>query len=588
MQFHQKDFLNILTVMEQIKQIPYGVSDFRSVIEQDLYYVDKSMYIEELEKQSRTLIFIRPRRFGKSLFLNMLRLYYDKAASADFESLFGSLYIGQHPTPNRNRYQVLYMDFSRVTGNIDALPQRFNSYCCGRLDDFIDTYRDDYPQTGVEKVLASEDFVEKMNLVNNMAMKAQIPLYLFIDEYDNFTNVVLNEHGEEIYHQMTHASGFYREVFKLFKGMFERIFLTGVSPVTLDDLTSGFNIGWNASTMPELDKMLGFSTKDVREMFTYYKVVGMLPADSDVEAMIEEMRPWYDNYCFAKECLGDGNTVFNCDMVLYYLRNYVNYKHSPENMLDPNTKTDYNKLTKLIQLDKLDGDRKGVLRRITEEGEIMADLVTSFSAVDMTRPEIFPSLLFYYGMLTIKASYGSQLLLAIPNNNVRKQYYSYLLENYDNVCNVNHTPLRTGFTRMAFNGQWRETLQYMADCYRNLSSVRDSIEGERNIQGFFLAYLNLNDYYITAPELELQHGYCDFFLLPNLTHYKSEHSYIIEVKYLPKKDFESKSESQWEEAVQQIKGYAKAPRVEALRQGTTLHRIVMQFCGWDLARMEEV
>ena len=573
--------------MEQIKQIPYGVSDFRSVIEQDLYYVDKSMYIEELEKQSRTLIFIRPRRFGKSLFLNMLRLYYDKAASADFERLFGKLYIGQHPTPNRNRYQVLYMDFSRVTGNIDALPQRFNSYCCGRLDDFIDTYRDDYPQTGVEKVLASEDFVEKMNLVNNMAMKAQIPLYLFIDEYDNFTNVVLNEHGEEIYHQMTHASGFYREVFKLFKGMFERIFLTGVSPVTLDDLTSGFNIGWNASTMPELDKMLGFSTKDVREMFIYYKGVGMLPADSDVEAMIEEMRPWYDNYCFAEECLGDGNTVFNCDMVLYYLRNYVNYKHSPKNMLDPNTKTDYNKLKKLIQLDKLDGDRKGVLRKITEEGEIMADLFTSFSAVDMTRPEIFPSLLFYYGMLTIKGTRGSRLILGIPNNNVRKQYYGYLLENYAQ-CNVNISSLRDAYDAMAFDGNWREGLQYMADCYARQSSVRDSIEGERNIQGFFLAYLNLNDYYITAPELELQHGYCDFFLLPNLTHYKSEHSYIIEVKYLPKKDFESRSESQWEEAVQQIKGYAQAPRVEALRQGTTLHRIVMQFCGWDLARMEEV
>ena len=588
MQFQQgKIFLNILTVMEQIKQIPYGVSDFRSVIEQDLYYVDKSMYIEELEKQSRTLIFIRPRRFGKSLFLNMLRLYYDKAASADFERLFGKLYIGQHPTPNRNRYQVLYMDFSRVTGNIDALPQRFNSYCCGRLDDFIDTYRDDYPQTGVDKVLASEDFVEKMNLVNNMAMKAQIPLYLFIDEYDNFTNVVLNEHGEEIYHQMTHASGFYREVFKLFKGMFERIFLTGVSPVTLDDLTSGFNIGWNASTMPELDKMLGFSTKDVREMFIYYKGVGMLPADSDVEAMIEEMRPWYDNYCFAKECLGDGNTVFNCDMVLYYLRNYVNYKHSPENMLDPNTKTDYNKLKKLIQLDKLDGDRKGVLRKITEEGEIMADLFTSFSAVDMTRPEIFPSLLFYYGMLTIKGTRGSRLILGIPNNNVRKQYYGYLLENYAQ-CNVNISSLRDAYDAMAFDGNWREGLQYMADCYARQSSVRDSIEGERNIQGFFLAYLNLNDYYITAPELELKHGYCDFFLLPNLTHYKSEHSYIIEVKYLPKKDYESRSESQWEEAVQQIKGYAQAPRVEALRQGTILHRIVMQFCGWDLARMEEV
>ena len=577
-----------MKVMEQIRQIPYGVSDFRAVREQNLYYVDKSMYLEKLEDQSRTLFFIRPRRFGKSLFLNMMRLYYDKAAAGDFDSLFGDLYIGQHPTPLRSHYQVLYMDFSRVTGNIDELPRKFNSYCCGRLDDFIDTYRDDYPEDGVKKVLESKDFVEKINFVNNMAMKYRIPLYLFIDEYDNFTNVVLNEHGEEIYHQMTHASGFYREVFKLFKGMFERIFITGVSPVTLDDLTSGFNIGWHASTNPEFDKMLGFSTADVRTMFEYYKSVGMLPAGCDVEEMIEDMRPWYDNYCFAEECLGDGNTVFNCDMVLYYLRHYVNSGHAPKEMLDNNTRTDYSKLKKLIQLDKLDGNRKGVLMKVIEEGQIVADLRTSFSAMEMTDPEVFPSLLFYYGMLTITRTYGSQLVLGIPNNNVRKQYYSYLLENYDKVCDVRQSELKMNFTKMAFDGQWREALQYMADCYKNQSSVRDSIEGERNIQGFFLAYLNLNDYYLTAPEVEVQHGYCDFFLLPNLTHYKSEHSYILEVKYLPKKDFEAKAEAQWAEAVEQIKGYAAAPRVEVLRQGTRLHRIVMQFCGWELARMEEV
>ena len=141
---------------------------------------------------------------------------------------------------------------------------------------------------------------------------------------------------------------------------------------------------------------------------------------------------------------------------------------------------------------------------------------------------------------------------------------------------------------MAFDGQWRDALQYMGDCYKNQSSVRDSIEGERNIQGFFLAYLNLNDYYLTAPEVEVQHGYCDFFLLPNLTHYKSEHSYILEVKYLPKKDFEAKSEAQWQQAVEQINGYVSAPKVEVLRQGTRLHKIIMQFCGWELARMEEV
>ena len=574
--------------MEQIKQIPYGVSDFRSVIEQNLYYVDKSMYIEELERQSRTLIFIRPRRFGKSLFINMMRLYYDKAAAGDFERIFGGLYIGQHPTPLRNRYQVLYMDFSQIGGGISRLEDNFSEYCSLCLDDFMRTYKSDYPDDVVSAFFSINTYSGKLKLIVDNAKKLQIPLYLIIDEYDNFTNVVLNEQGEEVYHAITHADGFYRDLFKKFKGNFERIFLTGVSPVTLDDLTSGFNIGWNASTQPELDKMLGFSTADVRDMFLYYKSVGMLPANCDIEDMIEDMRPWYDNYCFAEECLGDGNTVFNCDMVLYYLRHYVNSGRAPKEMLDNNTRTDYSKLKKLIQLDKLDGNRKGVLMKVIEEGQIVADLRTSFSAMDMTDPEVFPSLLFYYGMLTITGTYGSQLILGIPNNNVRKQYYSYLIENYENACDVRQSKLKTYFTKMAFDGNWRDALQYMADCYRNQSSVRDSIEGERNIQGFFLAYLNLNDYYLTAPEVEVQHGYCDFFLLPNLTHYKSEHSYILEVKYLPKKDFDAKAESQWQQAVEQINGYASAPRVEVLRQGTRLHKIIMQFCGWELVRMEEI
>ena len=573
--------------MEQIRQIPYGVSDFRSVRDRDLYYVDKTMYLPILEGQSDTLIFIRPRRFGKSLFINMMRQYYDKAATGDFEKLFGDLYIGQHPTPLRNKYQVLYLDFSQIGGGIDELYAQCDTYLSVCLDGFVRKYADDYPDYFIDEYFKDTNANTRLVHITRIAKELQIPLYLIIDEYDNFTNVVLNEQGEEMYHAITHADGFYRDLFKKFKGNFERIFLTGVSPVTLDDLTSGFNIGWNASTQPELDKMLGFSTTDVREMFTYYKSVGMLPAESDVEAMIEEMRPWYDNYCFAEECLSDGNRVFNCDMVLYYLRNYVNNGHAPKNMLDPNTKTDYSKLKKLIQLDRLDGDRKGVLMQVIEEGQILADLHTSFSAMEMTDPEVFPSLLFYYGMLTIKGSRGSRLVLGIPNNNVRKQYYSYLLENYEHT-NVRISRLRDAFDAMAFDGKWREGLQYMADCYKNQSSVRDSIEGERNIQGFFLAYLNLNDYYITAPEVEVQHGYCDFFLLPNLTHYQSKHSYILEIKYLPKKDFETKAAQQWQEAVTQIEGYAAAPRVEALRQGTELHRIVMQFCGWELARMEEV
>ena len=574
--------------MEEIKQVPYGVSDFVTVRERNLYYVDKTMYLSLLEQQPDSLFYIRPRRFGKSLFISMLQAYYDKAMSDRFDSLFGGLWVHEHPTPLRGRYQMLYLDFSQVGGDIDQISTHFEEYCKVKLDGFMRKYQNEYPEVVVKAFFEIQTVSGKLALIRDNAGALRIPLYLIIDEYDNFTNIVLNEKGEEVYHAITHASGFYRDVFKKFKGMFERIFMTGVSLVTLDDLTSGFNIGWHLSMNPKFDKMLGFSTEDVRAMLLYYKEVGMLPAESDVEVMLTEMKPWYDNYCFAKECLKQDARVFNCDMVLYYIRQYMDSGHSPERMVDPNTKTDYNKLKKLLQLDRLDGDRRGVIRRIVEEGQIITEVEESFPAKDLTNPNIFPSLLFYYGMLTIKGTYGSQLILCIPNNNVRKQYYEYLLEGYNEYSGIRISSLLTLFTRMSFDGQWREALQYIADAYKNLSSVRDSIEGERSIQGFFMAYLSLNDYYITAPELELSHGYCDFFLLPNLTHYQSKHSYIVELKYLPKKDFEAKAAEQWQQAVEQIDSYARAPRVEALRQGTQMHKIVMQFSGWDLMRMEEV
>ena len=586
---------------QQVKLLPYGVADFVTVIEQNLYYVDKTMFIPELEKQPRNLFFIRPRRFGKSIFLSMLYSYYDCTQSHKFQSLFGNLWIGQHPTPLQGKYQVLFLDFSQITGNIDKLETKFNSYLSINLDAFVRQYSE-YYQAEMEEILAQEDFEEKMELIFKAAKAHQYHLYLIIDEYDNFTNVILNERGENVYHAITHADGFYLDVFKKFKGNFERIFMMGVSPVTLDDVTSGFNIGWNISIKPEFDEMLGFSTTDVVEMFTYYKEHGSIPADSDIDAIVNDMKPWYDNYCFAKQALKKKTRMFNCDMVLYYLRNYMDAGCPPEEMIDPNTRTDYGKMKKLLQFDKLDGERKGIIRKIAEEEQIVTQLYESFSAYQIPKAEIFPSLLFYYGMLTIKGTRGSKLILGIPNNNVRKQYYGYLEEEYQAKAYVDVNQLTDYYYDMAYDGKWEEGLRFMADAYAKVSSVRDGIEAERNLQGFFMAYLNLNDYYIMAPELELNHGYCDFFLLPDLTHYASQHSYILELKVLSKKDFSAivegeftedgkpmtKAEKQWREAVDQIHRYAEAPRVEALRQGTKLHLIIMQFEGWELKRMEEV
>lgn len=584
--------------MEQnvAKRVPYGIQDFVQVIEQNCYYVDKTAYIPKLEDCPNNLFCIRPRRFGKSVFLSMLHAYYDCRTKNKFQEWFGDLWIGKHPTPLQGRYQVMHLDFSQVGGSIENLEEKFNFYLGVQLNGFIRDYLDFYSEKVQKQVEDAKDAGGKLAIIQSEARSKSYPLYLIIDEYDNFTNTVLNEQGEDVYWAITHAEGFYRDIFKKFKGSFERIFMMGVSPVTLDDVTSGYNIGWHISTKEEFNQMLGFSTEDVREMFTYYKNVGRIPADSDVEAIIQEMKPWYDNYCFSKQALDTQSKVFNCDMVLYFLRNYMSSGESPEEMVDPNTKTDYNKMKKLLQLDKLDGNRKGVIRTIIENGEIIGKIAETFPARMLTKPRMFVSLLFYYGMLTIKGTKGDRLILGIPNNNVRKQYYEYLMELYEEKASVDTEQLEAYYYDMAYDGKWHDGLQFLADAYTKISSVRDGIEAERNLQGFFMAYLSLNGYYYTAPELELNHGYCDFFLLPDLTHYPTKHCYIIELKILPKSEFNAmskdgkhtKAELQWAEAVEQIKRYAEAPRVETLRQGTTLHKIIMQFEGWELKRMEEV
>lgn len=539
-----------------------------------------------LEQQPSNL-FLRPRRFGKSFFLNMLRVYYDYSQKDKFQKRFGNLWIGKQPTPLQGRYQVLFLDFSKAGAGMESLAENFNLYCCRQLDGFMETYIQFYSERIVKNFFASTSAADKLSMIEVEAQRHGYPLYLIVDEYDNFTNVILNEHGDNIYHAITHASGFYRETFKKFKGMFERIFMMGVSPVTLDDLTSGFNIGWNISTKHQFNMMLGFSESDVREMFHYYKDAGQLTGN--IDEMISEMKPWYDNYCFAEESLERDPKMFNCDMVFYYLRNYMDLGKAPKEMIDPNTRTDYNKMKKLLRLDHLDGDRKGVLRKIAEEGQIVTSLSTSFPASQLTDPQIFPSLLFYYGMLTITATRGDRLVLSIPNNNVRKQYYEYLLEEYQHKEYINLNYLRDLFDAMAFEGHWREALEFIAHAYKNNSSVRSMIEGERNIQGFFTAYLSVNAYYLTAPEMELNHGFCDMFLMPDLQRYNEvKHSYILELKYLSVKDNDDKSETQWTEAVAQIHRYAESPRVQQLIQDTQLHCIVIQFRGWELMRMEEV
>ena len=571
------------------KRMPYGIADFKQIRNENLYFVDKTMFFEKMERAGNFLFLVRPRRFGKSLFLDMLETYYDINEKDNFQELFKGLYVADHPTPEQGEFQVLHLDFSLVGSDLDNLYENFNTYCGQVMDSFIDTYQRYYNPQIVEKVHSEKTAAGKLNIVRLEAKKSRLKLYLIVDEYDNFTNNVLNVKGQQAYHELTHGTGFYRDIFKLFKPMFDRIIMLGVSPITLDDLTSGYNIALNMSLDARFNQMLGFSEKDVREMIRYYKAVGAIGDDKTEDAIINDMKPWYDNYCFADDSFGVEPSMFNCDMVCYYMSMLVDTGKRPKSMVDPNTMTDYGKLKRLIEIDNMEEHRLHVIHEIAEKGFIYGTLVSHFPAERIMDYDNFVSLLYYYGMLTIGGVRGESLKLIIPNNNVRIQYYQYMLDEYQTIHALPVANLRNAYDGAALDGDWRPLIEFICKAYHDTTAVRQLIEGERNLQGFMNAYLTLTNYYQVAPEMEFSHGYCDFFLLPNyLTYPMVAHSYILELKYLKTEATEAEATKQWEDAVEQIKGYAADKKLRSMLHGTQLHAIVIQIKGYDLVRFDEV
>ena len=571
------------------KLIPYGISDFKQVREENKYLVDKTRFFEQMELAGNFLFLVRPRRFGKSLFLNMLEAYYDINEKDNFDKLFQGLYVADHPTEYRNRYQVMHLDFSQVGSDVERLQENFDFYLSISCESFAEKYARFYPGGFVDEVKRIPRGEQKLNYINFTARRSECNLYLIVDEYDNFTNNVLNIKGQEAYHALTHGTGFYRDVFKLFKGMFDRIIMLGVSPITLDDLTSGYNIALNITMDPRFNQMLGFSEDDVRQMIRYYKEVGAIKPEVTEDSIINDIKPWYDNYCFAEESFGREPSMFNCDMVCYYLSNLVGLGNRPKELIDPNTMTDYGKLKRLIEIDQLEGDRLNVIHDIAEHGFIYGQIVSHFPAERMMEFGNFVSLLYYYGMLTIGGVEGELLKLTIPNNNVRLQYYHYLLDEYQSISRVNTTELSLCFSRAALHGDWQPLISFICKAYHDTTAVRQLIEGERNLQGFMNAYLTLTNYYLIAPEMEFSHGYCDFFLLPNYAVYPMvRHSYILELKYLKADATDAEADRQWSEAQEQIKTYAADKKLQSMLHGTQLHPIVVQIKGYDVVRYKEI
>ena len=575
------------------KLLPYGMMNFADIRLDNYYYVDKTSFIPVIEQSDRFFFFIRPRRFGKSLTLNMLQHYYDVRTRDKFDALFGDLYIGKHPTRDRNSYLVLYLNFSGISGELHNYRQGLDAHCNTSFDYFCDIYAEYLPQ-GIKEVLNEKaGAVEQLDYLYHQCELAGQQIYLFIDEYDHFTNAILSD-AESIhrYTEETHKEGYLRAFFNRVKAgtysSIKRCFITGVSPVTMDDLTSGFNIGTNYSLTPKFNAMMGFTEDEVREMLTYYSTKA--PFHHTVDELIELMKPWYDNYCFAQECY-DQPTLYNSNMVLYFVKNYIdNNGKAPRNMIESNIRIDYEKLRMLIRKDKEFAHDASIIQTLVSQGYITGELKDGFPAANIVDSDNFVSLLYYFGMLTVSGTFEGKTKLIIPNQVVREQLYTYLLNTYNeaDLSFSNHEKDELS-SALAYRGAWQSYFDYIADCLKRYASQRDKQKGESFVHGFTLAMTAQNRFYRPISEADTQSGYVDIFLSPMLEIYPDmSHSYIIELKYAKYKDPESRVEELRAEGVSQANRYADTDRVKNAIGTTQLHKIVVVYKGMEMRVCEEV
>ncbi|WP_195532206.1 AAA family ATPase [Bacteroides finegoldii] len=574
------------------KRIPYGMMNFAVIRRDDCYYVDKTRFIPMIEEADKFFFFIRPRRFGKSLTVSMLQHYYDILAKDKFEALFGDLYIGKHPTRDRNSYLVLYLNFSGIVDELHNYRKGLDAHCQTMFDYFCDIYADYLPKGIKEELDKKEGAVEQFEYLFTECNKTNQRIYLFIDEYDHFTNAILSDiESLHRYTDETHGEGYLRAFFNKIKAgtysSIERCFITGVSPVTMDDLTSGFNIGTNYSLTPEFNEMIGFTEEEVRQMLTYYSTTS--PFNHSVDELIEIMKPWYDNYCFAEECYGE-TTMYNSNMVLYFVKNYIQRGKAPRDMVEDNIRIDYEKLRMLIRKDKEFAHDASIIQTLVSEGYVTGELKKGFPAINITNPDNFVSLLYYFGMLTISGTYEGRTKLTIPNQVVREQIYTYLLSTYNeaelNFSSYEKNELSSG---LAYRGDWKAYFGYIADCLKRYTSQRDKQKGEFFVHGFTLAMTAQNRFYRPISEQDTQAGYVDIFLCPLLDIYSDmKHSYIVELKYAKYKDPESRVEELRLEAIAQANRYADTDTVKRAVGTTQLHKIVVVYKGMDMPICEEV
>ena len=595
-------------------RIPYGWADFRAMRLEGRLYVDKTRFLRPLEEE-RFVFLIRPRRFGKSCWLSLLENYYDRKWASEFEQVFGTLDIGHEPTENRHSFVTLRFDFSAVHDAPETLEREFEYYCGDVIQRSMERHPALFPQQEVQRISSAPSTGAKLHSLFWHAAEHDIRLYLLIDEYDNFANTILAHHGADAYHELTHGSGFYRNFFAALKagagrsgGGLERLFITGVSPITLDDVTSGFNIGKNISLLPEFNAALGFTEAEVRGLLQTYREAGALALDE--ETALDVMREWYDGYRFAEDAK---ETVYNTDMVLYFLDAAMPNKPMPNKLIDVNVRIDYGKLRHLLTVSRGQAQAGGaartgasdageagerasdvrlngnfdLLRQIVGEGQADADIQASFPLERLAQSDNFLSLLYYFGLLSIRETTGRRTRLHIPNQTVRHLLYGHLRDAYNDVgvLSVDLASFADLLQRMAHEGEWQPVFDFLRDVIAKQTGVRDYLDGEKVIQGFLAAYLGVSQHFLMRTEPELNKGFADITLEPlTAQHPELRHGYLIELKYIKRGEDASKAKVQAmvENAHDQLRRYLADDRLAQAYPSAQFTGLAVVFHGWEM------
>jgi hypothetical protein len=558
--------------------IGYAEADFHSLITKGHYYVDRTSFIATLENLgNRNLLFARPRRFGKSLWISTLHHYYDIRFKDQFETLFGKLYIGKNPTPNRNNYLILRIQFSGIDVSTDDRAYLgFRNNVQTAVQECMGFYPNYFSHEDIAEVGALNSPESMIQMLFKMHKSRNIPhkFYILIDEYDHFANELFSLDIER-FQNIVSRTGFVRKTYELIKnamgeGVVERNFMTGVAPLTVDAMTSGFNTVTHLALDIGFHDLMGFKKNEVEDIL---RAIGALEAH--IPAIILDLKEWYDGYLFNKratECL------YNSDMVMYFAANYERFQSYPEKMLDTNIASDYTKVRKVFVTNSDEATYIPLLKKITEEGVVSAVLTDIFNFEKLFEERDIISLLFYMGWLTIKDSEEGFYNFRIPNHVIRELYYDYFVVLSEQETNLNRTHGQIGkslFELSKYNNP-RPFLDIIKALIDKQLSLRDAQKlDEKHLKMLLIPYLSLSATHYVVSEPEWENQYADILLLkrPNI---ETKYNFILELKYVKKADKNKKDPQTGEkhidkitkEARQQLTDYLKtdnAKRVPSLK-----------------------